>query len=223
MIKQCQSIQSQESCKAFSLVEVMVSLSIAIIVFLILAILMVDSSRIMLWTSLRTDMTQNVRQFAQKMRTDTQAARHAYLYSSFQLDDCDSSADRIMDAAGDCLVLIDISQPLEVDAVKYYQRLVVYYRTPDANGKSPVFRREAQFGSTAYAVNNYPEFEAFLSDRISDSSFGQARIIADNTQGLINNKLFESHKNQTFIISCESLQGNTSQPLTITVTTGGTK
>lgn len=214
---------------AFTLVEVMFVVTIFGIVGAGLTSLMIDVSRSMLWTVNKSKITNDVRLFTLEISNEAVNANYAYLYSSFNIGDCDDMSDRRDIAfSGDCLILVYTEFPEfdpENNSEPYYERIVVYYRSADTEGYSPVFRREANFPSGTFLTSAYGEdgFESFLAEQFG--SFGDEEEVLQLSKGLTNNQLFRVIGDHTIVINGEIIHGKNIQQITntfnLTISTRG--
>ena len=191
--------------------------------------LIIDASRSMLWTVNKSKITNDVRLFTLKINNEAVNANYAYLYSSFNAGDCNEESDRRkIGFSGDCLILVYTEFPEfdpESDSQPYYERIIVYYRSADVGGYSPVFRREAKFPQGTFLTNAYGEdgFESFLTEQFN--SFGDAEEVLQLSKGLTDNQLFRVIGDHTMVINGEIIHGKNVQQITntfnLTISTRG--
>ena len=214
---------------AFTLVEIMFVVTIFGIVGAGLTSLIIDASRSMLWTVNKSKITNDVRLFTLKINNEAVNANYAYLYSNFN----QGSDQKDIDASGDCLMLAYIEFPVsdtlgDDPPPPYYERIIVYYRSADTEGYSPVFRAEAVFPegtflTSAYGENDEDGFDAFLTEQFN--SFGDAEEVLQLSKGLTDNQLFRVIGNHTIVINGEIIHGENVQQITntfnLTISTRG--
>lgn len=210
---------------AFTLVEIMFVVTIFGIVGAGLTSFIIDASRSMLWTVNKSKITTDVRLFTLKINNEAVNANDAYLYSSFDAGNCDEESDRRkIGFSGDCLMLVYKEFPI-LGSETYYERIIVYYRSADTEGYSPVFRTEANFPPGTFPTSAYGEdgFESFLIEQFG--AFGDKEEVLQLSKGLTDNQLFRVIGDHTIVINGEIIHGKNVQQITntfnLTISTRG--
>ena len=202
----------------FTIVEIMVVATILGLISIGLTAFMVNSSKGMFWASNKAKITNDVRNFTLRISKETLGARTGIVYKGFaasernKLDDQKQSGE-----TGDCLVLVYYDPYPDIDDPLHYTKLVVFFRKPDADGLSPVYRAEKTFASpveidTSTGVDH---FEDFLASHFPDDS-ADYPVILELSRGLADNKLFRNFGNNTFVVNGEILHGNKVKEVTNT-------
>lgn len=209
---------SRKPRHGFTLSEVMVTTSLFGILSTALASFMVDSSEGMFWSMKKSLISRDVRNFTIRISQETLGANTGYVYASYDKTDRDTIGDRKQSGeTGDCLILIHYDPYPDLDDDKHYTKLTAYYRQPDENGESPVYRVEKSF-ETPVAIDTssgYNHFEEFLSTHFGDH-LDSAEVVLELSRGLANGQLFQNFGNNSFIINGEILHGNTIKEVTNT-------
>jgi len=202
----------------FTLVEIMVVSAIFGLISIGLAAFMLDSTRGMFWASNKAKITNDVRNFTLRISKETLGARKGYVYNSFATADRDKLNDRRDSGqTGDCLVLVSYDPYPNIDDPLHYTKIVVFFRKPDANGLSPVFKAEQIFETpqridTSTGVDH---FEAYVAKYFADDS-GEYPVVLELSRGLADGNLFRNFGNNTFVVNGEILHGNKVKEVTNT-------
>jgi type II secretory pathway pseudopilin PulG len=205
--------QNRQRHSAFSLVEIMAVLTIFGFVAIGLTAFMISSMQGMFWAANKSQITSDVRNFSLRLSKETLGARTAFIYSSFAAEDRSSIGKRRDSGqTGDCLVLIYYDPYPTVDDDLHYTKLVVFFRAPDEDGISPVYRAEKTFETPLEISDN---FETVLATYFPDDS-GDYPIVLELSRGLANGKLFRNFGNNTYVINGEILHGNQVKEVTNT-------
>jgi hypothetical protein len=188
---------------------------------------LVNSSYGMFWASNKALITNDVRNFTTRITNETIDARWGYIYPSFAASDRDSVSDRRASGeTGDCLVLIFHDPYPDIDDAAHYTRLIVFFRRPDSEGISPVYRAE-KILETPVEINfsgSHSSFESFLAEEFPND-LGDYPVVLELSRGLANGQLFRRFGEDAFIINGEILHGNEVKEVTntynLTISTRG--
>ena len=202
----------------------MFALTILGIVGAALTSLIIDASRSMLWAVNKSEITNDVRSFPLRIGNETVNANFAYLYPDFTPGSLTINNRLASGLSGDCLVLVYTEPFPNIDSQPSFERIIVYFRTANATGLSPVFRAEANFPLAAFPTDAVTPFENFLAAQIG--SFGPAVQVLELSRGLTsNNQLFRAADDNTFVINGEIIHGTNIQRVTntfnLTISTRG--
>jgi len=212
----------QKSRSAFTLVEIMVVTAIFGLVSIGLTAFMLDSTRGMFWASNKALITKDVRNFTMRISQETLGARAGLVYSSFNKADRDDVGDRKQSGeTGDCLVLVYYDPHPDLDDPLHYNRIVVFFRRPDAAGLSPVYRAETVFNppknieTLIGVLGETDHFEELLTAEFPTDD-GAYPTVLELSRGLANGQLFRNFGNGTFVVNGEILHGNKVKEVTNT-------
>jgi hypothetical protein len=196
----------------------MVVMAIFSLITVGLTTFVVDSTRGMFWASNKAKITNDVRNFTLRISQETLGARTGIVYKSFATGDRNSVGDRKRSGeTGDCLVLISYDPYPNIDDPLHYTGLVVFYRTPDGSGLSPIYRAEKVF-STPREIDTSggtSHFENFLATQFPNESTAHP-VVLELSRGLANGQLFRDFGNNTFVVNGEILHGNKVKEVTNT-------
>ena len=210
---------SKRNQGGYTLIEVLVVMSVLSILLVGLGFFMVNTAEDMFWAVNKSKITKDVRHFTGRLRGEAFDANCGYVYDSFSLEDRGSASDVNQSGeTGDCLVLISMQPyPYSADA-KHYTKLVVYYRWPDDDGSGPVYRIEKSFDTPQpIEVNNgHDHFEDFLASQFAAVDNSSAEIVLELSRGLADGKLFRNFGNNTMVVNGEILHGNEVKEVTNT-------
>ncbi|MDQ8193360.1 prepilin-type N-terminal cleavage/methylation domain-containing protein [Coraliomargarita sp. SDUM461004] len=202
----------------FTLTEIMFVSVILGFISIGLATFMFNSTQGMFWASNKARITNDVRNFTLRISKETLGARTGIVYKSFSTEDRDDLSDQKQSGeTGDCLVLVYYDPYPDIDDPLHYTKLVVFFRKPDSDGLSPVYRAEKIFSSPqeidTSAGNNH--FEDFLAHYFADDSDTHP-VVLELSRGLADGKLFRNFGNNTFVVNGEILHGNEVKEVTNT-------
>lgn len=204
--------------RGYTLVEIMVTLTIFSFVAIGLTTFMTNSVKSMLWVTNKSQITKDVRLFTVRITQETLSANVAYVYKSFAASDRNTYSDRQNSGqSGDCLVLVSTEPYPDIDSPNHYKRIIAYYRQSEENGVGPVYRTEVEFDTpkeitTDDGINH---FEDFLSSVIGSSS-AKTTTVLELSKGLTDGRLFRASINGTHVINGEIIHGKNKQELTNT-------
>ncbi|MFP4261193.1 MAG: PilW family protein [Opitutales bacterium] len=205
--------------KGFTLVEIIVTMTILTIVMAGLATFMVDSARGMFWSVNKAKISKDIRLFTLRITKETLGANVGYVYPNYQLANRDDISDRRQSGtSGDCLVLIHTDPYPTINDPKHYNRIVIYYREADEDGVSPVYRVEKTFDpplpiDTTAGVDH---FESFLATHFLSHSPADSEVVLELARGLADGRLFRNVGNNSFVINGEIIHGNEIKEVTNT-------
>lgn len=187
--------------RAFTLVETMVTVGVGSFVSLGMMMFLIMIAKDYSWSSNKSLITTDVRNFTMELSKEVRTANAAYVYSSFASADRDSQSDRRGNGeSGDCLLLIYSTPYPEVDDERCVTDIIVYYRQADGEGRGPVYRFKH-----SYAEADYLEASEFESKTIEDiltglNTSGTHPEVIELSKGLANGKLFVSQEEGAFIL-----------------------
>ena len=201
-------LQKKTKLHAFTLVEIMFAIVILGVVGIGLTSLMIGSAKSMRWSINKSLITNDFRQFTLQASQDALNASHAYLYPSFNTNDCDDPGDRRgLRLSGDCLVLVSTEPSPTINSQRFYRRIVIYNRAADLNPTIPT---------------TTPIETVLAAQR---SNFEDPETVLELSRGLSENQLFLRAANETFIINGEIIHGQNAQRITntynLTISTRG--
>lgn len=219
------SVTKDNRRPGFTIVEIMVVVTLFGFISIGLASFLISSQRGLFWASNKSKITNDVRLFTMRITQETLGARTAYVYDSFALSDRDKPGDRRESGqTGDCLVLIyydyfnsgslNYSPVPGPDDEGRYTKLVVFFRKPDSDGISPVYRAEKVF-SSPQEIDKTKKFEDFLAAQFSNDE-GDYPVVLELSRGLADGNLFRNFGNNTFVVNGEILHGNDVKEVTNT-------
>lgn len=214
---------SRQGHKAFTLTEIMITITILGFVSIGLASFLLDSTTGMFWATKKSQITKDVRIFTLRISKETLDARTAVLYPSFTKTDRDTTGDKRQSGqTGDCLVLISYDPYPNIEDPAHYTKLVVFFRKASATGVSPVYRTEIEFETPQPIVTTNVDgtddpdhFERFLATHFPEDA-GDFPIVLELSRGLANGNLFRDLDNDTYVINGEILHGNKIKEVTNT-------
>ena len=203
---------------AFTLVEIMFVVTIVGFISIGLTTFMTDSARSMLWSMNKSKITSDVRLFTIRLSKETLGANTAYVYNSFSSSDSNEYNDRRNSGqSGDCLVLVYTEPYPDIDSPNHYERIIAYYREPDSDGISPVYRSEVKFPTPLEITTNdgVDHFEKFLASKLRADP-ANTKTVLELSKGLSDGRLFRAAINGTFVVNGEIIHGENSHEMTNT-------
>jgi type II secretory pathway pseudopilin PulG len=211
-------LKQKRRLSGFTLTEIIIAAAIVVLTLGALTSFMVSSTKDIFWATNKSIITNDVRSFTQRISNETLGANTGYVYKSFSASDRNSASDQKQSGqTGDCLVLIHIAPYPNIGDDKHYTKLVIYFRAPDENGESPVYRVEKTFDTPQpiKTENGHNHFEKFLTIHFPRSG-DTSNIVLELSRGLADGNLFRNFGNNTFIINGEILHGNNVKEVTNT-------
>ena len=202
----------------FTLTEVIFASTILSIVSLGLANFTLASLNGIFWATNKSKISADVRLFTMRITKETLGANTGIVYKSFSYEDRDEYADRRQSGqSGDCLVLMSYDPYPNIDDPKHYTKLTFFFRRPDVNGVSPVYRAEKVFSTPQAIPSNegVNHVEAFIAKHFPDNN-AEYPVVLELSRGLADGKLFRDFGNNTFLVNGEILHGNTVKEVTNT-------
>lgn len=209
--------QRQSRHSAFTLVEVMVSLTILSLVSIGLYAFMVDTTRILFVSTEKLDINHDVRLFTAHMSDYARASNHFFIYPTFRPDDRNALSDRLRDGeSGDFLLLIYQEPWPDIEDPEHVTRLIGYFRRPDGTGtmsEGPVYRFEIN-----YKPGNYPSTRDYTPEQLIagltyDGDYDRVMQLA---RGLADGKLFYNFYDRSIMVKAELIHGNAAKRVTDT-------
>ena len=168
-------------------------------------------------------ITNDFRQFTLRTSQDAINATHAYLYNSFNVNDCNDPGDRRgLRLSGDCLVLVSTEPSPTINSQRFYRRIVVYNREAAGAGEErPVFRRQIDLPRGTIPTTTSIE-DVLAAQR---NNFEDPQTVLQLSRGLSEDRFFLRATNATFIINGEIIHGENAQRVTntynLTISTRG--
>lgn len=202
----------------FTLPEIMIALTVFGLVTIGLVSFTLDSSRSLFWATNKSLITKDVRNFTMRLTNETLGARAAFVYPSFTTGDRNEKEDqRQTGESGDCLVLIYYDPYPDIDDDEHYTKIIVFFRRPESDGLSPVYRAEVEFDppleiDTSGGTNH---FETLLASHFPNDQ-GDFPVVLELSRGLANGRLFRNFGNATYVVNGEILHGNKVKEVTNT-------
>lgn len=209
---------THKSRKAFTLVEIMVVVALFGFISIGLAAFVYSSTRGMYWASNKSKITNDVRNFTLRISNETLGARTGIVYESFSRSNRDNVDDQKRSGeTGDCLVLIYYDPYPDIEDPLHYTRIVVFFRRPNNEGISPVYRAEKIFNTPQpiELTNGDNHFEDFLAAHFPNDQ-SDYPIVLELSRGLADGNLFRNFDNNTFVVNGEILHGNKVKEVTNT-------
>ena len=189
------------ACKAMTLVEVLVVLTIFVITGSMLTGFMVDISKRVQWNVENVEITSEVRLVRATFQGDASQADMALLYDDFSNTSLSGPSDqRRVGATGNCLVLIDTDFDITQGA-NLYRKIVVYYEDSNA-GTSVLKRAEIEFPTpltnVVFGVDGDVSVEDFIRGKRSTLLADSYTITKQSTPVLGGNDFFKYERFNTY-------------------------
>jgi len=229
--------------KAFTLVEVMITMAIFVVVMAMVMPFLVTSMKEMFIAEQKNLINTDIRDLTNEMMDNARMCTTFIVYPDYE--STDAFTDRVQDGGtGDMLVLVeydDTVSPLEMPKVK---RVVAYYRAPDNPGDpsslAPVRKYEKTYDPTVevtistetYSYTDVAEDESGNVVTTTEDRELQAYNIEDFlpplaemnshpevvelSRGLSNGKLFTVFWNRSIVVNGRIYHGNEAKRVTDT-------
>lgn len=180
------------SRKAFTITELLISLSIAVVVTSMVSQLMLMYGKGLIGCAQKSEITGTSRFFTLNIVADANQTNVAHLYRD--LAAISNADDRLgLQASGNCLALI------KTQDARYSKIILYYLGAEDENSNtSQIYRAERTFQSSI-APSTDNAIEGIIKDELKSNRFTTSVLITDAT-GLINNHIFERKSNNQFLL-----------------------
>lgn len=214
--------------RGFTLVEMMITLTIMGFVLVGVAQLMMDTARTTFITAEKFDIVADVRQFTLNMAEDARAANHFYIYRSFALNDRKEPENRLRDgASGDFLLLVFLEPWPNMNSPEHITRLVGYFRyadpdNPDSEG--PVYRFDLRYHDpnlTVVPANSSGEYVSAVTHTpesliVGLTANGNYPTVVQLSRGLADGQLFYNYLDRSIMVKAQIIHGNAAKRITDT-------
>lgn len=214
--------------EGFTLVEVMIALTIMLSVLAMASSFLIESTQINFRSTAKNNINRELRNTINRMAIEAKQSNFFIIYNSAQDGDrFDREGRRRPNESGDALLLVFQTgypdmEGLNVDPLRDPRpitRLILYYRDPNTTVGGvlvgPVMRWEADF-SNAPIVNplEIREIERLLPPL--STLRAQSRQVMAFSEGLVNERLFYNFQNRTIMINGRIIHGNQAKWVTDT-------
>ncbi|MCC5846025.1 MAG: prepilin-type N-terminal cleavage/methylation domain-containing protein [Verrucomicrobia bacterium] len=212
----------------FTLVEVMIALTIMVSVLAMTSGFLIETSRINFTSTAKNNINRELRNTINRMAIEAKQSNFFLIYESAEdAERYDRNDRRLPNEAGDALLLVFKSGYPDMDALgmdplrdpRPITRLILYYRDPnteiDGAQVGPVMRWEKDF--TNSPVTNPDEIrEVELLLPTFSALRNESRQVMAFSEGLVNGRLFYNFQNRTIMINGRILHGNQAKWVTDT-------
>lgn len=202
---------------AFTITELMVSMSVLTLVFIGIYHFTIDTTRVLFVSTEKLEINRDVRSFTAQMSAYARAANHFLIYESFDENDRDEVDDRARDGeTGDFLLLIYQQPWPAIEDPEHITRLVGYFRQPDGTGtkaEGPVYRFEINYPAGGYPNTQTVTPEELIASLSSTGTYDQVLQLA---RGMADGKLFYNFFDRSIMVKSELIHGNAAKRVTDT-------
>lgn len=217
------------SRSGFTLVEMMIAMSIMAVVTAGFCQLNLGAGRTLFDSSGKLQINTDIRQFSGELSASGRTARAFYLYPQFPTSALLVANRRAAGQSGDFVVFmttepepIDTATPNKIQEF-FVTKLVAYARVPNgAEREGPVIRYERTyphdpdtgvFGPRTSASNF--SVEALIGAMLIDGSTSEREVL-QLSRGLADERLFFNYRENAIIVNGEIVHGNNSRRVTNT-------
>lgn len=209
----------QPTKRGFTLVELMMSVTLSGFVTLGLASFSTILAKDFYWSANKSQITTDVRLFTTELSKEVRSSNAAYIYNSFESSDRDSPSDRAgNNESGDCLLLVYSTPYPNVDDERHITDMVLYYRKADDTGHGSVHRFRHSFSTENYVKESSFDSEYSIETVLSElNTSGEHAEVVELSRGLANGKLFKIQQQGSLIlVNGEIIHGVNSTEVTNT-------
>ncbi|TVP75496.1 MAG: type II secretion system protein [Puniceicoccaceae bacterium] len=208
--------------RGFTLTEIMFVSAILGLVSIVLVGFIRQTGESMNWATNKTLVVRDVRNFTTRITNEAFAANIGVVYSGFALNERNEVGKRLESGqSGDCLVLVHRAPLPQLGDPMHYTKLVIYFRQPDSDGVSPVYRAEVEFTTPQPTASI--TLEALLASNFPTIPTN-APVVLELSRGLASGNLFHN-LGGSFLINGEILHGKKAREVTntynLTISTRG--
>ena len=196
--------------KAFTLVELLIAMSISAIVIGGLLSFNIQLIKGGLYSENKNKINRDVRKVTSDLGGAAKEANYFVIYSSFESADRDDPDDRLVsDQSGDFILFVHTAPKYVSFGVHPVERLVGYYRSArkieGLTNVGPVMKFDVTFSSPVDITNSDA---ATLEDLIPSKSSVKADEILELSKGTANGKLFYNFGNKSAMVNGQFYHGN---------------
>lgn len=216
------------SKQGYSLVEIMIALTIMMSVLAMATGFLTENSAINFKSTAKNNINRELRNTINQMAIEAKQANYFLIYTSAEDGERYDRDDRMRpNESGDALLLVYKSswadmEELEMDPLRDPRpitRIILYYRDPNTtiNGASvgPVMRWEQDFTDEPVTdAEEIREVELLLPAAADLRS--QSRQVMAFSEGLVDGRLFYNFQNRTIMINGRIIHGNAAKWVTDT-------
>jgi len=214
------SVSKRSKCAGFTLVEMMVVLTVMGFLSLGIYHFTVDSSRILFTATAKLDINADMRQATNELAERAREANEFYIYPSFNPAGL-SASDRVSEGeSGDCLVLVfqealdpktrkrDFAGPNFITAIQ------VFFHVPGLDGApGPFITFQIDFDrdSAPQSGSDGNSVEELIAANGTNYN-----VIANRVRGLSDGRMFWMMNRESIMVSAEIFHGNDARRVTNT-------
>lgn len=200
----------------FTLVEVIVAVSIMSIVMLFVFRFFITTLNLYSYDHGRVQVNQDIRSFTNEIRNDATTASYFYIYPSFssRWTGTGNTTDAHVSESesGDMLVLVyDYTNPGSgnTGATTYITRLVGYYRNATSTSNGPVMRFDVTLSPAVNATST--TIAALLDANVPVSTASNNTTVIQLAQGLSNGTLFYNFYDHSAMVNGQIYESGSEQ------------
>ncbi len=200
----------------FTLAEVMIAMSGAVLLMAIFLSVYQDTSKIAFLSGERNQINRDIRTITGEMSTHARAANYFVVYRSFSSGDRNEPEDRLLEGnSGDFLVLVFQGDPGNVQLLQSRPttRIVGYYRAPSGSGNGASAGPVRKFDLTIDEDDHYEPLEELLP---SASSVDKFSTVIELSEGLADGRLFYNLWGRSVMVNGKIIHGNAAKRVTDT-------
>ncbi len=209
--------------RAFSLTEILITMSIMSAVGLATMTLFMDGYKSSFNASMKNNINQDIRKVTREMSVVARQANYFALYKSIAASDHDSSGDRLFAGeTGNLLVLAYQGDPPNLMYInaRPILRLVGYYlntsvNVADAPDEHPIYK----FDITIPTDKQYDPLESLIPTAVTQPVSRPGEIhtkVVELTEGLANGDLFYNFQGKSIMVNAKISHGNAAKRITDT-------
>lgn len=200
----------QTSKKAFTLVEILITLSIATIASTMILGYVVENVKISFVNDQKNKINYDIRKLTNEFANSAKSSNYFALYKSFNNADHNTAGSRLHDGqSGDYLVLVSQAPPQGFqNSIRPIERIVGFYRSADVDNRGPVRKFVLEFDPPSTS-----DLEDLLPDQSEVDDFPQVLELAE---GLADGNMFFNFWNKSVMVNGKILHGNEAKRVTDT-------
>lgn len=207
-------LREKGSRKAFTIPEIMLSMTIMCFVFAGLYSFLTDTTLLHFVSSEKLEINRDIRMFTQHMSEYARASNHFFIYKSFNTSDRNEPSDRVRDGnTGDFLLLVYQRPHPTLKDPEHIVRLVGYFRKADSNGEGPVYRFEINYPPSQYKSTADYTPEALIAGLSPNGNYEE---VIELSRGMANGQLFYNFFDRSIMVKAEIIHGHSAKRVTDT-------
>jgi len=198
----------------FSLVEILVAMSILSLVMVGALSVFTQSQKTLFVSVEKGNINRDIRQFTGELTTVARNSNHFYVYRSIASEDRDEPIDRkTQGQTGDLLVLVFLKPHPDQDDPIHITRVAGYFRSAVSGNRGPIRKFDIKYSPSDYKLAVDNPVETLIP---SLAVLNASPQVVELAEGLADGRLFLNYEDRSIMVKGQILHGNEYKRLTDT-------